>query len=253
MIRALAILLALSAPAAAQTRGPDALTGREALLGWEAVGRVDIGGEGFCTGALIAPDLVLTAAHCLFRPDGTPVDAATITFRAGYVDGTEIAGSRVARAVPHPGYRTEGVERLEQLRFDVALLQLISAIPAATAAPFAVADPGVGADVSVVSYARGREEAPSWQRKCALKGRYAGVMAFDCDVTFGASGAPVFDLGAGGRARIVAIVSAGVTEGRERLAFGAELPALVADIKSAMRRAGTVGLRGGTGAKFLKP
>ena len=32
---------------------------------WEAVGRLDIGGTGFCTGALIAPRLVLTAAHCM--------------------------------------------------------------------------------------------------------------------------------------------------------------------------------------------
>ena len=36
---------------------------------WEAVGRLDRKGEGFCTGALIAPDIVLTAAHCLYDRD----------------------------------------------------------------------------------------------------------------------------------------------------------------------------------------
>ena len=30
--------------------------------GWHAVGRLNIGDNSFCTGALIAPDLVLTAA-----------------------------------------------------------------------------------------------------------------------------------------------------------------------------------------------
>ena len=35
--------------------------------GWEAVGRLDLAGRGFCTGALISPDLVLTAAHCLLQ------------------------------------------------------------------------------------------------------------------------------------------------------------------------------------------
>ena len=47
---------------------------------------------------------------------------------------------------------------------DVALVQLDSAIPAATAAPFRVDRlPGPNRAVSVVSYARGRAEALSWQ------------------------------------------------------------------------------------------
>ena len=37
--------------------------------GWEAVGRLNFGGRNFCTGALIAPDLVLTAA-----PDASIVE-----------------------------------------------------------------------------------------------------------------------------------------------------------------------------------
>lgn len=32
---------------------------------WNAVGRLNVNG-GFCTGALIEPDLVVTAAHCVY-------------------------------------------------------------------------------------------------------------------------------------------------------------------------------------------
>ncbi|HAW46138.1 MAG TPA: serine protease, partial [Roseovarius sp.] len=67
--RILALLAALclwAGGAAAQSSGLTRLTDRDDLFGWEAIGRVDIGREGYCTGVLIAPDQVLTAAHCVF-------------------------------------------------------------------------------------------------------------------------------------------------------------------------------------------
>ncbi len=75
------LVLALAFPAGAEDNsGLDRLDTREDLRGWEAVGRVDIEDGGFCTGTLIAPDLVLTAAHCVIEPGGIPVAAARITF-----------------------------------------------------------------------------------------------------------------------------------------------------------------------------
>lgn len=235
-MKALLALVFFAGTAAAQdTSGLDELVTREDLRGFEPVGRVDIENGGFCTGALIAADLVLTAGHCAVNPDGTPVDAARITFRAGLSYGSALVEARVVRTVVDPEYRNVDPMPPEMIERDVALLQLAEPIPSSVISPFVVARPSNGDAVSVVSYAEGREEALSWQRVCHVIGRQGSLIGFDCDATFGASGAPVLER-SGYRAKIVSIISAGGTKDSQPIALGMELPALVDRLKAALRR-----------------
>ncbi len=118
-----------------------------------------------CTGTLVTPELVLTAAHCLDALEGPERIAAYVSFSADVrrfgVDGPELPplSYRVGRAVAHPHF--DDTERpYDDLgaSFDMALLFLERPVSDIEPIPLARSPAREGDPVVVVGYGHAAED-----------------------------------------------------------------------------------------------
>ncbi|EDZ48161.1 peptidase S1 and S6, chymotrypsin/Hap [Rhodobacterales bacterium Y4I] len=234
-IAAMAACLSLGMPvgAAAQDARPGATT---TLEGWEAVGRLNFANGNICTGALVAPDLVLTAAHCLFDPrTGVRVAASSVRFEAGLSGRQVVALRHVVKAVVHPQYRYRPAGT-HQIGSDLAVLKLDRPISRSRIRPLAVSqDAERGDTLGVLSYTRRRASQPGLERSCSVLARQSRTLVLSCLVDFGASGSPVLEMRPGLPPRLVSVISAKAAMGKRRVTIGTALDGSLLDL---MQRAG---------------
>lgn len=159
-----------------------------------AIGRISYGadtpapGAAICTGVLVAPDIVLTAGHCVRAAADHP---DTIHFVAAAHGDSGIAmrrGRAVRLADPVPDGQLS-------IAGDLALLILDAPIPPGLAQPLTLTH--AKAQVySLIAYRRDQPDQPTRQDDCAvLYPVFAqpnpALLALSCPVVSGNSGAPL--------------------------------------------------------------
>jgi protease YdgD len=189
---------------------------------WSAIGQINVSGYrsySICTGTLVAPKIVISAAHCVFDPHRKrPYPSHNIHFVAGVNREKNLGHTTADCVIFPPDFNADaairvlpdlGIETLSTafLKNDLALIVLKDDLPEAGHMQWQTTTAVAGTAIIQAGYHGDRRYILTGDSTCHIKDHIDNLVTTDCDVAGGGSGGPVIEM-KDDRPNIVAVMAA---------------------------------------------